>query len=178
MLGVWSCMPPASHGGYELTLYVEHLYRYMMLARLSGEMFCEDGPTKSRCIARPPTVSEEPILHRVCDDAKEACFRVAVVPNARRGPSHEVANSAWGEASYLKSIFDNILEGNCTRPNGKRKTVVDGERYQRNPMSPHSLFREADESGSLYECSTHITCDRQYSGRPTHIAWHALREAY
>ena len=88
-----------------------------------GGRFC-DGD-RGRCVHRPVLVSPTPQLHTMCDDDGKGCYRVAAIPNAKRGPSAEIRDAAWGERSYLKSLYDNILEGNCTRPNGKRKIVVD-----------------------------------------------------
>jgi hypothetical protein len=103
----------------------------LAVAARNAEKYCEDSTgTTSRCFARPALVSSTPSVHRVCDIEKESCFKVAVIPGARRGPSHEVENGAWGESAYLKDIYDYVLGGNCTRANGRRKVVVDGERLQ------------------------------------------------
>jgi len=84
------------------------------------------SPPGSRCVEMPPLVDAEPQITRVCDSDDSGCYRVAAIPKARRGPSSEIFSAGgWGERPYLKSLFDNLLEGNCTRPNGRRKVVVD-----------------------------------------------------
>lgn len=109
-------------------------------AGVSGGTFC-DKPDPSGlgslqapraptpCFSRPSSVLEEPIIRKVCDHSGDVCFRVAAIPGAKRGPSHEVTGPAgWGEKHMLKAIYDHVLGGNCTRPNGRRKIVLDGAR--------------------------------------------------
>jgi len=88
--------------------------------------YCETTMAGRQCYQRPALVSPTPSIHKVCDGESVTCFRVAVIPNARRGPSFEVSNpGSWGERAYLKDIFDYVLGGTCTRLNGHRKIVVD-----------------------------------------------------
>lgn len=62
-------------------------------------------------------------------DEEITCFHAALVrptvgfPSS--GPSLEVWAGTWGEAGWLRGIFDAAFGGTCIRPDGTRKVMVD-----------------------------------------------------
>ena len=119
-----SCISlPQRRSGQEMLVFLSASLAQQGVKADGGGRFC-DGD-RGRCVHRPVLVSSTPQLHTMCDDDGKGCYRVAAIPNAKRGPSAEIRDAAWGERSYLKSLFEHILDGNCTRPNGRRKIVVD-----------------------------------------------------
>ena len=119
-----SCISlPQRRSGQEMLVFLSASLAQQGVKADGGGRFC-DGD-RGRCVHRPVLVSSTPQLHTMCDDDGKGCYRVAAIPNAKRGPSAEIRDAAWGELSYLKSLFEHILDGNCTRPNGRRKIVVD-----------------------------------------------------
>ena len=55
----------------------------------------------------------------------DVCFNASMFATSWMGPSEEALRGAWGEGSWLRPLFDTLLDGSCIRADGSRKLIVD-----------------------------------------------------
>ena len=45
----------------------------------------------------------------------DVCFNASMFATSWMGPSEEALRGAWGEGSWLRPLFDTLLDGSCIR---------------------------------------------------------------
>ena len=45
----------------------------------------------------------------------DVCFNASMFATSWMGPSEEALRGAWGEGSWLRPLFDTLLDGSCVR---------------------------------------------------------------